>query len=190
MVDSGPSPPIMPAVRMGVTQGYPRGLPGNNFPTLLNNLKKHPVHRSNRLPGSPRGAVQPRKTGPEASWASAGPWRSRHAATCTRKRNQRTLNQTPVTDNQCRRSEAVMVLRKACCLVVASGILTFAAVSTLKVSIREYTVPTPNSRPHDPAVAPDGSLWFTGQGANKIGRLDPGTGTFKEYALKTPEIGR
>jgi len=31
-----------------------------------------------------------------------------------------------------------------------------------KVTIREYDVPTPNSRPHDPAVAPDGALWYTG----------------------------
>ena len=29
--------------------------------------------------------------------------------------------------------------------------------------IREWDVPTPNSRPHDPAVAPDGALWYTGQ---------------------------
>ena len=47
---------------------------------------------------------------------------------------------------------------------------------------------TPNSRPHDPAVAPDGSLWYTGQRANKLGRLDPQTGQFKEdfhYYLNT-----
>jgi len=29
----------------------------------------------------------------------------------------------------------------------------------VRVTIREYDVPTPNSRPHDPAVAPDGALW-------------------------------
>ena len=32
-----------------------------------------------------------------------------------------------------------------------------------RVTIREYDVPTPNSRPHDPAVAPDNALWYTGQ---------------------------
>jgi len=37
--------------------------------------------------------------------------------------------------------------------------------------------------------APDGSLWYTGQGANKLGRLDPKTGEFKEYPLKTPNSG-
>jgi virginiamycin B lyase len=57
------------------------------------------------------------------------------------------------------------------------------------VDIKEWEVPTANSRPHDPAVAPDGSLWYTGQRANKLGRLDPKTGQFKEYPLKTPGSG-
>src|SRR5437763_58736 len=57
------------------------------------------------------------------------------------------------------------------------------------VTIKEWDVPTPHSRPHDPAVAPDGSLWYTGQMANKLGRLDPQTGQFREYPLKTPESG-
>jgi virginiamycin B lyase len=82
-----------------------------------------------------------------------------------------------------------VLFRSACLIVAVSGILVFAAVGTLKVPIREYTVPTPNSRPHDPAVAPDGSLWFTGQGANKIGRINPTTGAFKEYPLKTANSG-
>jgi virginiamycin B lyase len=82
-----------------------------------------------------------------------------------------------------------MFLRKLSLLVVVSATLAFAGVGTLRVTIKEYTVPTPNSRPHDPAVAPDGSLWFTGQAANKIGRLDVTTGSFKEYPLKTRDSG-
>jgi len=66
---------------------------------------------------------------------------------------------------------------------------TFAATGLLTVQIKEYEVPTPKSRPHDPALAPDGSLWYTGQGANQLGRLDPKTGEFKEYRLKTPGSG-
>jgi len=58
-----------------------------------------------------------------------------------------------------------------------------------KVVIKEWDVPTPKSRPHDPAVAPDGSLWYTGQLANKLGRLDPKTGEIKEWTLKTPGSG-
>src|SRR5579864_2584989 len=63
------------------------------------------------------------------------------------------------------------------------------AVGELKVNIREWTVPTKGAHPHDPAVAPDGSLWFTEQLQNKLGRLDPASGTFKEYALKITDSG-
>lgn len=52
-----------------------------------------------------------------------------------------------------------------------------------EVSIKEWTVPTPNSRPHDPLVAPDGSIWYTGQMADVLGRFDPKTAQFKEYHL-------
>lgn len=82
-----------------------------------------------------------------------------------------------------------MFLHKFCLLTLAATLAASSNVGTLEVQIREFEVPTPNSRPHDPAIAPDGSLWYTGQGANKLGRLDPKTGQFKEYALKTPKSG-
>src|SRR5258708_1095615 len=63
------------------------------------------------------------------------------------------------------------------------------AVGELKVNIKEWDVPTKGAHPHDPAVAPDGSLWFTEQLQNKLGRLDPKSGTFKEYALKIEDSG-
>jgi hypothetical protein len=62
-------------------------------------------------------------------------------------------------------------------------------VSVLNVSIREWDVPTKGSNPHDPAVGPDGALWFTEQYMNKLGRLDPVTGTMREYPLKTNKSG-
>jgi virginiamycin B lyase len=55
----------------------------------------------------------------------------------------------------------------------------------VKVSMKQWTVPTPGSRPHDPLAASDGSLWYTGQLAGVLGRLDPKTGKFKEYKLPT-----
>src|SRR6266852_1591360 len=58
-----------------------------------------------------------------------------------------------------------------------------------KVAIHEWDVPTPKSRPHDPTAAPDGALWYTGQLANKLGRLDPKTGAIQEFPLKMPESG-
>jgi virginiamycin B lyase len=57
-----------------------------------------------------------------------------------------------------------------------------------KVTIKEWIVPTPGSRPHDPLATPDGAIWYTGQFANRLGRLDPTTGRIKEYPL-TPKAG-
>jgi virginiamycin B lyase len=82
-----------------------------------------------------------------------------------------------------------MSLRKLCLFTLAASLAGSATVGILNVRIQEYEVPTPKSRPHDPALAPDGSLWYTGQAANKLGRLDPKTGEFKEYPLKTPNSG-
>src|SRR5258706_5363755 len=59
----------------------------------------------------------------------------------------------------------------------------------LKVTIKEWAVPTKGAHPHDPAVGADGALWFTEQMANKIGRLDPKTGEFEEYPLKVTNSG-
>jgi virginiamycin B lyase len=60
-------------------------------------------------------------------------------------------------------------------------------VSDLKATIHEWPVPTKGAHPHDPAVGPDGSLWFTEQMTNKLGRLNPKTGEFKEYPLTESE---
>lgn len=54
---------------------------------------------------------------------------------------------------------------------------------SVKIDIKEWVVPTPGSRPHDPLVAKDGSIWYTGQFANVLGRLDAKTGKIKEYRL-------
>jgi virginiamycin B lyase len=58
-----------------------------------------------------------------------------------------------------------------------------------KVNIRLWDVPTQGSRPHDPRAAKDGSIWWTGQLANKLGRIDPKTNTIREYTLKSPHSG-
>ncbi len=82
-----------------------------------------------------------------------------------------------------------MILHKLSLFTLAATLAVSTNVGTLDVQIQEFEVPTPKSRPHDPARAPDGSLWYTGQGSNKLGRLDPKTGEFKEYPLKTPNSG-
>jgi virginiamycin B lyase len=62
-----------------------------------------------------------------------------------------------------------------------------AAAGPIEVDIKEWAVATPGARPHDPAVAPDGSIWYTGQANGTLGRLDPVSGALKEYPLKKLE---
>ncbi len=73
-------------------------------------------------------------------------------------------------------------------ILIAIPVALFAA-DPVSVTIKEWTLPTPNSFPHDPALGPDGSLWYTGMGSNTIGRLNPKTGEIKEYPLKTANSG-
>jgi virginiamycin B lyase len=59
----------------------------------------------------------------------------------------------------------------------------------VNVAFKSWPAPTPGSRPHDPLAASDGSVWYTGQMANVLGRIDPKTGEIKEYSLKTAHSG-
>jgi virginiamycin B lyase len=72
-------------------------------------------------------------------------------------------------------------------LILTTGLPLLAVAAS--VQIEEWDVPTANSFPHDPAVAPDGSLWFTGMSSNTLGRLDPKTGKIREYPLNIPSSG-
>jgi virginiamycin B lyase len=64
-----------------------------------------------------------------------------------------------------------------------------AGAEPTKILIQEWEVPTSNSRPHDPAIGPDGSLWYTGQQSNTLGKLDPKTGKIKEYPVRIQQSG-
>jgi putative transcriptional regulator len=57
-------------------------------------------------------------------------------------------------------------LPKLCFLMVLATIIAFVAVGRLNVHRKGFDVQTQNSRPHDPALAPDGSLWSMGFPAN------------------------
>jgi virginiamycin B lyase len=59
----------------------------------------------------------------------------------------------------------------------------------VKANILLWDVPTQGSRPHDPLAARDGSIWWTGQLVNKLGRVDPKTNTIREYTLKSAFTG-
>jgi virginiamycin B lyase len=56
----------------------------------------------------------------------------------------------------------------------------------VRVDIKEWQVPIPGSRPHDPLATRDGAIWYTGQMTNRLGRVDPKTGQVREFPLKTP----
>ena len=57
-----------------------------------------------------------------------------------------------------------------------------ALASASALRVREYSVPA-GSQPHDVAPASDGTVWYTAQGAGKLGRLDPTTGKTTEIPL-------
>jgi virginiamycin B lyase len=86
-------------------------------------------------------------------------------------------------------SAAVLTILIVSLALTLWGVAAATAVSDLHVSIREWDVPTKGSHPHDPAVGKNGELWFTEQMANKIGRFDPISQTFKEYPLTGENAG-
>ncbi|MCC5882093.1 MAG: hypothetical protein JJU25_05585 [Halomonas sp.] len=55
----------------------------------------------------------------------------------------------------------------------------------LSIEIEEWKVPTLGQRSRDPVEAPDGSIWWVGQGMDILGRLDPETGEMEEFELPT-----
>ena len=72
------------------------------------------------------------------------------------------------------------------CFLLLIAIAALWAADNANVSIKEWDVPTPNARPHDPALAPDGSLWVTEQMANKLGRSTRALGNSKSSPSRRP----
>jgi virginiamycin B lyase len=64
-----------------------------------------------------------------------------------------------------------------------------AIAGPTQVAFKERALPTPGSRPHDPLATLDGSIWYTGQMANALGRVDPANGHISEFHLDTPMSG-
>ena len=59
----------------------------------------------------------------------------------------------------------------------------------VEATVREWTLPNPGTRPNGTFMARDGSLWYSWAGNPKLGRFDPKTGEFKDFALKVPGDG-
>ena len=52
-----------------------------------------------------------------------------------------------------------------------------------QIDIMEWEVPWEGTRPRDPYVAPDGTVWFCGQTGAYLASLNPSTGEMKRYEL-------
>jgi hypothetical protein len=69
---------------------------------------------------------------------------------------------------------------------------TFVGVMLVRWSVTtagaftEYSIPMPNSAPMGITVGPDGALWFTETGANKIGRITK-HGLVTEFSIPTAD---
>jgi streptogramin lyase len=55
-----------------------------------------------------------------------------------------------------------------------------------EVTIEEWMVPWGRTRPRDPDIATDGTVWFTAQQSNYVGRLDAATGRAAAIKVPTP----
>lgn len=69
-------------------------------------------------------------------------------------------------------------------LAVAGFILTLGpfACPAFAAEVQYFNVPK-GDHPHDVAPAPDGTVWYTGQRAGVLGRLDPKTGLVERIPL-------
>jgi virginiamycin B lyase len=60
---------------------------------------------------------------------------------------------------------------------------------SVQVSFSEWAVATRGAFPHDPLATADGAVWYTGQHASLLGRIDPKSGAIKEYRTRIPDSG-
>ena len=59
----------------------------------------------------------------------------------------------------------------------------------VRASFREWAVATAGAFPHDPLATADGALWYTGQRASLLGRIDPASGAIREYPTSISDSG-
>lgn len=57
------------------------------------------------------------------------------------------------------------------------------AAAEIALDIHEWPIPWEGTRPRDPYVAPDGTVWFVGQQGHYLGHLDPETGELSRFEL-------
>ena len=161
-------------------------------------LRLAPQPGRGRRTGRGGGAGQPGQTAPGGRGAAQladGPGRDQVQATCTRCHGANLIsNSWGYTKEGWQDRIGTMVALPPAALETISSYLaqhypvkrTPGAVlisGPATVAIKEWSAPTLGSRPHDSHAAADGSIWWTGQYANKLGRLDPRTGQRREFDL-------
>jgi virginiamycin B lyase len=67
-------------------------------------------------------------------------------------------------------------------VAVLALLAALAPVQGFAEEVRYFPVPE-GTGPHDVAPAPDGTVWYTGQGKGVLGRLDPASGKVEEVPL-------
>src|SRR5712691_9209255 len=70
--------------------------------------------------------------------------------------------------------------------IIIGNVLTTPALGV--GTITEFDIPTPMSQTFDIAPGPDGNLWFSEYGTNKIGRITTG-GVITEFDVPTAGSG-
>lgn len=89
----------------------------------------------------------------------------------------------------------MILLRKLSTAVLSASLffglsIAYAADQTklpAVLKITEWQVKSTDGRPRDPAVAPDGSIWFVGQVNDYVGRRDPQSGEMQYFDI--PDAG-
>jgi virginiamycin B lyase len=72
-----------------------------------------------------------------------------------------------------------------CTSVSLAGFLAAEpGVLTAQVTVKEWPVPYPDSRPRDPYVDGKERVWFVGQKGNYVAYLEPESGKFRRYELE------
>src|SRR3989442_10330003 len=88
-----------------------------------------------------------------------------------------------------RTEESIAMTLSQCVVRIIAAAALSAVAHAADIKFDEWMTPSKPPFPHDPEFAPDGSVWYTGQRANVLGRLDPKTGDIKEYPLPTANSG-
>lgn len=70
------------------------------------------------------------------------------------------------------------------CVSLALLTPALAGAEAKTPTIEEWPVPWENTRPRDPDVAPDGSIWFVGQRGDYVAKLNPDTGDISRLPLE------